>query len=113
MATGMAKGVLGESLVGLDLSGTAHTAAAPYTDTWTFADVTGNYLSTSASVIDSIAQADAIIVVSGYTGVYDGNPHGASGSAGGGKGEDLNSLLHRSEERRVGKECRSRWSPYH
>ena len=23
------------------------------------------------------------------------------------------SFLHRSEERRVGKECRSRWSPYH
>src|SRR2546421_7416741 len=23
------------------------------------------------------------------------------------------SVLHRSEERRVGKECRSRWSPYH
>src|ERR1035441_3119939 len=22
-------------------------------------------------------------------------------------------ILHRSEERRVGKECRSRWSPYH
>ena len=22
-------------------------------------------------------------------------------------------LMHRSEERRVGKECRSRWSPYH
>ena len=22
-------------------------------------------------------------------------------------------LPHRSEERRVGKECRSRWSPYH
>ena len=21
--------------------------------------------------------------------------------------------FHRSEERRVGKECRSRWSPYH
>ena len=29
--------------------------------------------------------------------------------------EDLDStgLLLRSEERRVGKECRSRWSPYH
>ena len=27
-------------------------------------------------------------------------------------GEDLELLL-RSEERRVGKECRSRWSPYH
>ena len=26
---------------------------------------------------------------------------------------DLNSLHARSEERRVGKECRSRWSPYH
>ena len=22
-------------------------------------------------------------------------------------------MIHRSEERRVGKECRSRWSPYH
>ena len=26
---------------------------------------------------------------------------------------DIQQLLHRSEERRVGKECRSRWSPYH
>ena len=25
----------------------------------------------------------------------------------------MGSLLLRSEERRVGKECRSRWSPYH
>ena len=25
----------------------------------------------------------------------------------------LRTLLIRSEERRVGKECRSRWSPYH
>src|SRR3712207_6955856 len=25
----------------------------------------------------------------------------------------LHGLAHRSEERRVGKECRSRWSPYH
>ena len=33
-------------------------------------------------------------------------------------GEKINetegrAVLHRSEERRVGKECRSRWSPYH
>ena len=27
--------------------------------------------------------------------------------------EDDNILTERSEERRVGKECRSRWSPYH
>ena len=26
---------------------------------------------------------------------------------------ELNDLVKRSEERRVGKECRSRWSPYH
>ena len=28
-------------------------------------------------------------------------------------GANLARLTHRSEERRVGKECRSRWSPYH
>ena len=28
-------------------------------------------------------------------------------------GKDDNNALLRSEERRVGKECRSRWSPYH
>ena len=27
--------------------------------------------------------------------------------------DDLEDTLVRSEERRVGKECRSRWSPYH
>ena len=28
-------------------------------------------------------------------------------------GFDICAILTRSEERRVGKECRSRWSPYH
>ena len=27
--------------------------------------------------------------------------------------EPVSCVVHRSEERRVGKECRSRWSPYH
>ena len=27
--------------------------------------------------------------------------------------DDLRRAIERSEERRVGKECRSRWSPYH
>src|SRR2546430_1499572 len=35
------------------------------------------------------------------TGGLDERPHG------------IDVLLDRSEERRVGKECRSRWSPYH
>src|SRR2546430_10787173 len=30
-----------------------------------------------------------------------------------GEAERLGFVGHRSEERRVGKECRSRWSPYH
>ena len=29
------------------------------------------------------------------------------------EGEDYPNHVGRSEERRVGKECRSRWSPYH
>ena len=29
------------------------------------------------------------------------------------KDKDANAIQLRSEERRVGKECRSRWSPYH
>ena len=29
------------------------------------------------------------------------------------EGEYYKTLVLRSEERRVGKECRSRWSPYH
>ena len=28
-------------------------------------------------------------------------------------GQFIGVIGHRSEERRVGKECRSRWSPYH
>ena len=27
--------------------------------------------------------------------------------------DNMNKMIMRSEERRVGKECRSRWSPYH
>ena len=34
-------------------------------------------------------------------------------AAGSGPGGILTLALSRSEERRVGKECRSRWSPYH
>ena len=30
-----------------------------------------------------------------------------------GPGQRYGYRIHRSEERRVGKECRSRWSPYH
>ena len=39
--------------------------------------------------------------------------HNASGDAHAGMFVDIPFALLRSEERRVGKECRSRWSPYH
>src|SRR5262249_1358716 len=42
-ATGTARGVQGEGLAGLDLSGTTHTKVGIYNDAWTFTDTTGNY----------------------------------------------------------------------
>ena len=43
----------------------------------------------------------------------EGNCYGIIGANGAGKSTFLKILSGRSEERRVGKECRSRWSPYH
>ncbi|PYL38622.1 MAG: hypothetical protein DMF34_06300, partial [Verrucomicrobia bacterium] len=93
IATGSAKGINNVALSGLNLSGTTHTNAGTYTDTWTFSDPNGNYNDASSTVTDKISKADAVIDVKGYTGVYDGNAHGATGSAKGVKGEDLSSLL--------------------
>jgi hypothetical protein len=92
-ATGTAKGVGGVSLTGLDLSGTTHTNAGTYTDSWTFTDSTGNYNDASSTITDKIGKADATITADGYTGVYDGNAHGATGSAKGVNNEDLSSSL--------------------
>ena len=47
-----------------------------------------------------VAIAD-ILVNEGYIAKYELSDEGAFQN------------MHRSEERRVGKECRSRWSPYH
>jgi hypothetical protein len=94
-ATGTATGVNGESLSGLDLSGTTHTNAGAYNgDVWTFTDVTGNYNNTSGTVNDSISQVSASITVHAYSGVYDGSAHGATGSATGVNGENLGGLLN-------------------
>src|SRR5690554_2116646 len=40
----------------------------------------------------------------------EGNDVGGNATAG---AQGLKAFANRSEERRVGKECRSRWSPYH
>ncbi|PYV17386.1 MAG: hypothetical protein DMG21_08510, partial [Acidobacteria bacterium] len=65
-ATGTAKGVLNESLSGLDLSGTTHTDAGTFaTDAWTFTDITGNYNNSNGTVSDSIAKANQTITLAG------------------------------------------------
>src|SRR5262249_907136 len=76
----------------LVLSGTTHTSAGSYTDGWTFTDVTGNYNDASGTVADKIGRANATISVGGYTGVYDGSSHGATGTPIGVKGESLSGL---------------------
>jgi hypothetical protein len=96
-ATGSCTGIGGPSdvLSGLGLSGTTHTNAGDWpNDPWTFTDSTGNYNNKSGTVHDHIDKADAICTVNGYTGTYDGNAHGASGSCTGVGGADLNASLN-------------------
>jgi hypothetical protein len=97
-ATGSATGVNGESLAGLDLSGTTRTNATngAVSDGWTFTDTTGNYNNASGSVSDQIDKAAAVIVLTGYSATYDGNAHTAGGTATGVKGEDLSAGLNLS-----------------
>jgi hypothetical protein len=90
-ATGTATGVKGESLAGLAL-GATFTNAPGGTASWTFSDATGNYNNTAGTAAILISKADPKVTVDGYTGTYDGNAHGASGSAKGVKGEALSGL---------------------
>src|SRR5215211_3229480 len=92
-ATGTAKGVKDESLDSLLHLGDSFTNVPGGTANWTF-DGNGNYNSKSGSVQINISKADATVNVNGYTGVYDGNAHGATGTAKGVKDESLDSLLH-------------------
>ncbi|SIT81180.1 MBG domain-containing protein [Pontibacter indicus] len=90
-ASGSAKGVKGESLAGLDLGGT-FTNAPGGTANWSFTDATGNYEDQSGTASIVINKAAAIVSVEGKTVTYDGEEHGASGSAKGVKGESLAGL---------------------
>ena len=94
-AIGTAKGVLNESLIGLNLSGTTHTDAGDYpSDSWAFTDVTGNYNNASGVVHDAIAKANATVAITPYTGTYDTHPHALTGSAKGVGGVDLSANLN-------------------
>ena len=92
-ATGWCTGVEDETLSGLDLSGTTHTDAGDYSgDAWSFTDTTGNYHDQNGTVDDLIDKADASCSISGYSGVYDADAHGATGSCEGVGGEDAGTL---------------------
>ena len=90
-ATGTATGVNGEALGGLDF-GTSFTNVPGGTAAWTFNDATGNYNDTAGNVAIVINKADATVFVDGYGGTYDGQAHGATGTATGVNGETLSGL---------------------
>ena len=91
-ATGSATGIKGENLSSLLNLGGSFTNVPGGTADWTFAG-NGNYNTANGTANVTISKAEATIVVNGYTGVYDGNSHGATGSATGVSGENLSSLL--------------------
>ena len=60
--------------------------------------ITSTQVKKNLKILEFINQAKISLTAMGYT------EHGITHS---------NLVSSRSEERRVGKECRSRWSPYH
>jgi hypothetical protein len=78
--------VLSEALAGLDL-GASYTNVPGGTANWTFTDATGNYNNASGTAAISISKADATCTITGYSGVYDAAPHGATGGCVGAAGD--------------------------
>jgi hypothetical protein len=91
-ATGTATGVNGEDLSSLLSLGDSFTNVPGGTATWNLSG-NGNYNSKTGTANIVISKADATVTVNGYTGVYDGVAHGATGSATGVLGESLSTLL--------------------
>ena len=83
---GSATGVAGANLASsVTIAPTTYTNYPGGPVAWSFAN--NNYVSQSGSVNIDIAKADAVVNVTGYTGVYDSYPHGATGSAVGVSGD--------------------------
>ena len=91
-ATGTATGVSGENLSGLLTFGETFTDAPGGTAHWTFAG-DANYNAAAGTAAITINRAEATINVTGFTGTYDGAPHGATGTATGVNDEILTSFL--------------------
>ena len=61
----------------------------------------------------SMGEYDVIVVGAGHAGCEAGLACARMGQTCLMLSINLEAVRSRSEERRVGKECRSRWSPYH
>ena len=91
-ATGTCDGVDGEGpLNGLDL-GDSFTDVPGGTANWSFTDETGNYNDDSGTAEIVINEADPTCSIDGFTGPYDGDSHGATGSCTGIDDEELSGL---------------------
>jgi hypothetical protein len=96
-ASGTATGVNDVDLSGQLNLGATFTNVPGGTAHWTFNGGT-NYNDDEGDVNITINKADATIVVQGFDGTYDGDPHGATtATATGADGSNLNSLLHASD----------------
>ena len=91
-ATATATGVGGADLSSLFYQGSTFVDVPGGTAYWYFAG-NADYAPESGEVSIVITQATAKFTVTGYTGAYDGNAHGATGTATGVRGEDLSGLL--------------------
>ncbi len=96
-ATGTATGVSSEDLSSLLDLGAKFTNAPGGTANWSFAG-NGNYNSQSGSVAITINKAIATVSVAGGEFTYDGQAHGATGSARGVADADLSSCLSLGEQ---------------
>ena len=89
-ATDTATGAAGVNLAAdVNLSGTTHTNAGTYSDTWAFTDPTGNYASASGTITDTVTKANATVSVTPYDVVYNDAAHSATDTATGVAGVNL------------------------
>src|SRR5256712_175926 len=87
-------------------------------DTWTFTATQGDYIALRVGTRHTTSDRyGSWILLSSDPGVLLGNSSTQTGAsniaATAPTSGTYTVIIGRSEERRVGKECRSRWSPYH
>ena len=63
--------------------------------------------------LDFDSRGDSVVTLGKFDGLHRGHMLLIRRVLAIGRTEGLETVVFRSEERRVGKECRSRWSPYH